>query len=197
MLSTPSRGRLVALTVGAALLTAPAGARLAPDSAWRIAGGDVRVACPLTVGGSFDARSTALTGTVRSDADGFDASIAVDLRTLDTGIGLRNTHMRERYLEVQRGEGFERAVLSGLRLADPGVVQTGGTTTFTADLLVHGTTRRVEGAAQLAPRGADVRVQASFPISLDEFAIPSPRYLGVGVRDRVTVHVTFAATPAS
>ena len=30
-------------------------------------------------------------------------SFSVDLRTLDTGIGLRNAHLRDNYLEVSRG----------------------------------------------------------------------------------------------
>jgi hypothetical protein len=170
---------------------------LAADSTWRISEGDVRVVCPLTVGGSFDARTTAISGTLAPGADGLAGSIAVDLRTLDTGIGLRNAHMRDRYLEVQRGDGFERAVLSELRLAAPGVVFTGGKTAFTATLLVHGVSRPVNGLAQLTPRGAAMRVQASFPLSLTEFDIPSPRYLGVGVRDRVTVHISLVAAPSS
>jgi hypothetical protein len=170
---------------------------LAAASMWRVSEGEVRVVCPLTVGGSFDARTTAISGALASGDEGVTGSIAVDLRTLDTGIGLRNSHMRDRYLEVQRGERFERAVLSELRLAAPDVVSTGGETAFTATLLVHGVSRPVTGAAQLSPRGAAMRVQASFPLSLAEFEIPSPRYLGVGVRDRVTVHVSFVAIPSS
>jgi hypothetical protein len=47
-----------------------------------------------------------------SDSPVFDGSLAVDLRTLDTGIALRNEHLRENYLEVDKGPGFDTATLS-------------------------------------------------------------------------------------
>jgi hypothetical protein len=82
------------------------GATVATPNTWRVGRGDVRVTCPMTIGGSFDAKTTALTGAVTASARGsraFDGSLTVDLRTLDTGIGLRNEHLRENYLEVDKG----------------------------------------------------------------------------------------------
>src|SRR5262245_21198043 len=70
--------------------------------------GQVAVTCPLTVGGCFDAKSTTVTGRVvpAQGAEDLQGSFAVDLRTLDTGIGLRNAHLKDTYLEIGRGEGF-------------------------------------------------------------------------------------------
>jgi hypothetical protein len=79
-----------------------AGATIAAATPWRVEQADVRVVCPMTVGGSFAAKTSALSGSVTPNANhspAFDGSLAVDLRTLDTGIGLRNEHLRERYLE--------------------------------------------------------------------------------------------------
>jgi polyisoprenoid-binding protein YceI len=151
------------------------------------------------IGGSFEARSRALSGSLTGEpgSGAFAGSLAVDLRTLDTGIGLRNDHMRDRYLEVHKGEGYDHAVLSDVRLANPAVEASGGTSPFTAALQLHGLTRPIAGEARLSSRGSDVRVEASFPLDLTEFGIESPRYLGVGVRDQVTVRVTFTAAPAS
>ena len=81
--------------------------------------GDVRVICPMTIGGSFEAKTAALTGSVIVGANGsrrLEGSLAVDLRTLDTGIGLRNEHLREKYLEVNKGTGFDTATLSAIDL---------------------------------------------------------------------------------
>ena len=47
------------------LLAAPAGAQ---PAAWRVASGEVTVLCPLTVGGSFEAKTSGLTGELRVDA---------------------------------------------------------------------------------------------------------------------------------
>src|SRR5690348_10279586 len=60
---------------------------------WHIAQGDVSVKCPMTIGGSFDAKTNALTGALTStESSTLDGSVAVDLRMLDTGISLRNDH---------------------------------------------------------------------------------------------------------
>jgi hypothetical protein len=119
----------------------------------------------------------------------------VDLASLDTGIGLRNEHMKKNYLEVGRGQGFDHAVLSRIRLgdADPQGIQ--GKTPFTGTFLLHGTTQPVSGQATIRRDGKDVRVEASFPVSVAAFGIEKPQYLGVGVRDQVTVNVSLTASP--
>ena len=154
----------------------------------------VAVRCPLTVGGSFDAKTNALSGELAIDPQNqgvLDGSLTVDLRTLQTGIKLRDTHMRENYLEVQK-PGYEHATLTNIRLegntSEP-VSKVG----FTGVLAVHGLQRNVAGTADIRRAGDNLRVQASFPVKVSEFEIPSPSYLGVGVRDEVTVGVTFTA----
>ena len=60
------------------------------------------------------AERTMTTGT--SGSPHFDGNLTVDLRTLDTGIGLRNDHLRDHYLEVDKGPGFDKAILSEIVL---------------------------------------------------------------------------------
>ena len=168
----------------------------AQPAAWRVASGEVTVLCPLTVGGSFEAKSSGLTGELRVDAaqpTRLAGELAVDLRTLDTGISLRNTHMREHYLEVGRGEGFERAVLSDIVLGADAATASGAAT-FNATLLVHGVKKPVAGTARITRSGEAVRVEATFPVTLAEFGIADPRYLGVGVRNQVQVKVRFGSS---
>jgi polyisoprenoid-binding protein YceI len=171
---------------------------LAADPAWRVVGGDVRVVCPMTVGGSFEAKTDAIQGTVSLAASGvvFGGDLSVDLRTLDTGINLRTEHLRATYLEVGRGPGFDRAVLSEIRLGDgdPRAVQ--GKTRFTGTLLLHGTKKPIAGQATVRQEGRSVRVAASFPVSVSAFGIEKPQYLGVGVTDQVNVTVSLVAEPA-
>ena len=167
----------------------------AQEASWRVATGDVRVVCPLTVGGSFAATTKALEGAVRADGpDGLQGTIEVDLTTLDTGIGLRNTHLRDTYLEVGRGPNFARAVLSAIALdgADPRTFE--GETAFSAMFLVHGVEHPVSGVAELARTVDGVEVVARFQVALPDHAIQAPRYLGVGVRDQVRVEVRFTAS---
>ena len=143
--------------VALAILLAPNG-RAAEGPEWRVARGEVRVLCPLTVGGSFEARTTSLTGALTpasTHAAAMAGTLAVDLRTLETGIGLRNQHLRDTCLEVGKGEGFVRR----------------------------------EGPA--------VRVEAGFAVTLADFGIAKPRYLGIGVKSEVQVKASLVATPAA
>ena len=89
--------------------------------AWQVSQGQVGVVCPLTVGGRFEARTTSVTGTVTLTEGSRDVNgtFVVDLRTLDTGIRLRNDHLRDNYLEVARGPGYDTAVLDAIVLAAP------------------------------------------------------------------------------
>lgn len=187
-------GMRIALTS----LLATASLALAQAPGWRVSAGEIAVRCPLTVGGSFEATTRDVTGHLAPDPAQparLTGELSVDLRTLDTGIGLRNTHMRDNYLEVGRGDGFERAVLSDITLAGGDATTFSGATTFTGTLLVHGTRKPVTGQVKVARSGDAVRVEAAFPVRLPDFAVPKPRYLGVGVGDEVQVKVKFSAAP--
>jgi polyisoprenoid-binding protein YceI len=156
----------------------------------------VAVRCPLTVGGSFEAKTNALTGelVVNPDKQGtVDGELEVDLRLLETGIGLRDFHMRDAYLEVHKGEGFSSATLDRIRLEGIDPATPVGSAKFRGVLALHGQEREVMGTADIRRVGQSLRVQASFPVKVSDFAIASPTYLGVGVRNEVGVSVSFQA----
>jgi hypothetical protein len=186
-----------ALVVPVVLWSAISLAAQAP--AWQVSQGEVRVICPMTIGGSFEAKTSSLTGNVSAAAPSpsLAGEFSVDLTTLDTGIDLRNDHLRRNYLEVGKGEGFDRAVLSDIDLgsANPETFQ--GRTRFTGTLLLHGTTRMVAGVVEISRTRVAVRVSARFPLALSDYRIKKPRYLGIGVSDRIEVTVTFVATPVT
>jgi len=180
------KSTLVGLVLAAAAVVSP--------STWRVAQGDVRVICPMTLGGSFEAKTAALRGSVTSGANGsrtLDGSLAVDLRTLDTGIGLRNEHLRETYLEVNKGTGFDTATLSTIDLTGLSPVAPEGKGSFTGLLTVHGVTKTVTGAVDVRRAGGGLRVKASFRLDLADYGIAKPRYLGIGVTNTVHVEVAF------
>jgi hypothetical protein len=184
-------------TVMAWLVTS--GVAVGQSHIWTANTGDVRVTCPMTIGGSFEAKTTALTGhlSINAAAKALAGELAVDLKTLDTGILLRNRHMLDNYLEVQNGGDFEMATLSQIDIGALTAGITDGERPFTARLRLHGTTKAVGGMAKLTTRGTSVRVEASFPVRISEYAIAAPRHLGVGVKDEVVVHVVFLANGSS
>ena len=182
------------------LVLSGAGGWAADVPAWQIDRGDVRVTVPLKPGGAFTATTSALAGTVRLPESAAKPArlvgeIVMDLTTIDTGIALRDQHLRENYLEVGKGAGFDKAVLSDIRLAAADGENFEGDTDFTANLLVHGVTKEVSGKAEVRREGAGRRVRAEFPLTLTDFGITPPMYLGVGVGNKLLVKVQCTATP--
>jgi hypothetical protein len=179
------KSTLVGLVLAAAVVN---------PTTWRVGQGDVRVICPITIGGSFEAKTAALRGSLITRASGsptLDGSLAVDLRTLDTGIGLRNEHLREKYLEVSKGTGFDTATLSAIDLTGLGPVAPEGKGSFTGLLTVHGVAKTVSGAVDVRRAGGGLRVKASFRLDLSDYGIDKPRYFGIGVTNTVQVEVAF------
>jgi polyisoprenoid-binding protein YceI len=176
------------------LATAVVSAPAFGQEALRVSGGQVTVICPLTVGGSFEAKTKNLSGdlAVAGDNQAVQGALTVDLQTLETGIGLRDRHLKDNYLEVAKGPEYAEA-----RLQDIRVERLDGKTTFRGLLTLHGQQREVTGTAQIKPDGNGYRMQASFPIKVSDFQIPEPTYLGVGVADEVTVRVNLNAVPAA
>ena len=168
---------------------------LGANGPMRVTTGEVSVMCPLTVGGSFEAKTNAVTGEVgvaSGPEEPLKGELIVDLQKLQTGIGLRDRHMKDNYLEVKRGEEFAAA-----RLQQITVDALEGKTSFRGVLMLHGERREVSGVANIKPTGDGYRVEASFPVSISDFEIPDPKYLGVGVKDQVQVRVNFTVAPAA
>jgi polyisoprenoid-binding protein YceI len=185
------RNGLVIGVLGVAGVAAQAGAA----DAYKVSGAEVVVVCPLTVGGSFEARTKSVSGEVAASAaepGSVSGSLRVDLQTLETGIAVRDRHMRETYLEVEKGPEFAVATFDQIR-----VEKMDGKSTFKGILLLHGQKQEVTGTADLQQRDGRIRVQAQFPIKVSAFQIPKPTYLGVGVRDEIQIKVVMTVEPTA
>jgi polyisoprenoid-binding protein YceI len=178
-------------------LLAPGGfAAEAPS--WRLEKGEAKILVPLKPGGAFAANTTALSGTLTLEGAKparLVGDVSMDLTTIDTGIALRNQHLKENYLEVAKGEGYNKAVLSDIQLADVSGETFDGTTPFTGTMLLHGVKHQVAGTAEIHSEGTSRRVRAEFPLVLTDWSVSPPEYLGVGVGSRLLVKVTLTATP--
>lgn len=187
------------MAAAALLVLLPGLAATSSAAGYRVEKGQVRVTVPLKPGGAFEARTTALSGTVQPGSGRplpLRGDLSIDLASIDTGIALRNQHLREKYLEVAKGAGFERAVLSDIRLHEAGDGTFEGRTPFSGTLLLHGVSRPVTGTSEIRREGQGVRVDARFPLELTDFGIEPPEYLGVGVASRLLVAVELVATAA-
>ncbi len=175
-----------------------AGAAAAAPS-WRVVAGDLRVVVPLRPGGAFEAKSPALSGTLAAGSGrplAVTGEVALDLASVDTGIALRNEHLRDKYLQVSKGAGFDKAVLSSIVVTEAADASFAGKSPFTGMLLLHGVSHPVSGTAEFRRVPQGTRVDATFPLVLTDHAVEPPQYLGVGVAAKVMVKVSFVAVPA-
>jgi polyisoprenoid-binding protein YceI len=123
--------------------------------------------------------------------DGTQLTFHVSLSTLQTGIALRDQHMREKYLEVAH---YPEAVLqvswNRLTLPAPGVVSNAD---IPAQLTLHGQTHDVVPHVELKRGSNGLHVHATFPIDMRDFGIVPPNYLGITVKPNVQIEVELDA----
>lgn len=120
--------------------------------------------------------------------DGTKLLGAVDfqMEKLDTGISLRTEHMKNKYLEVQQYPKSTLTLLDAPVDADfAKTLSNKGEKDFRGKLSLHGKEKEVNGK-YTAENGV---VKAKFPITLSDFAIDVPKYLGITVADNVDVSV--------
>lgn len=118
-----------------------------------------------------------LAGDLSEDKGKVSGKIEVVLDVFDTGIELRNKHMKEKYLETAK---FPKAVLTVKDLPS-----SQGEHDLVGDLTVKGVTKPVKGKYKVDEKG----VTSEFKISLKDYPVGVPSYLGVSVAEDVTVNV--------
>jgi len=128
------------------------------------------------------------------EAEG-ELTIRVQLAGLETGIALRDKHLKEKYLEVQKYPEAELKVArSALRVPEAdGSVQGDATGT----LRLHGKSKSEPFHYQVKRAGSDYQVVGALHLNVRDFDITVPSYLGVTVKPDVTVDVTFSASEAA
>ena len=113
----------------------------------------------------------------------------VPLKNLDSGIELRDEHMKNKYLAVGQ---FPEAILKVDSLkVDASKDQKA--IPFTGTLTLHGVAKPVTGEAQVEARETRYAVDAKFNIKLSEYGIDIPRYAGITFADNVDINVRFEA----
>ncbi|MGE0633228.1 MAG: YceI family protein [Pseudobdellovibrionaceae bacterium] len=123
----------------------------------------------------------------------FSGQLKINLNSYDTGIGLRDRHMKEKYLEVGQ---FGNATLNLNEIPVPKVAlsQTGETKMpFSATLDLHGVQKPVQGEFTIVPDGAAVKIYAQFKLKLSDHNIKIPSFAGVTVADHVEVNANSRA----
>jgi len=114
----------------------------------------------------------------------------VDLRTIDTGIGLRNRHMRENYLETDK---FPYATFSGKitewhELKDTIYVLVNG------DMEIHGTVNNLVAEGKLIKIEKGFRIFSEFELKLTDYNIEIPSFMFFKISDIIRIKLNLFLT---
>ena len=121
----------------------------------------------------------------------------VDLRTLKTGIDLRDEHMRTRHLKTDK---YPYAYFEISSIADPPTRLASDSTyqmTAAGKFCIHGNWRPITVTTtvrrSLRAESDALAVRAAFTIKLDDFGIPRPKALFLKLAETINIEVIFTA----
>lgn len=113
---------------------------------------------------------------------------AVTLNEFDTGIGLRNEHMKENYLQTNQ---FPKAIVAIHEVNLPNEWMPGANLTgvaFKGSMTLKGVTKPIQG--KVSVMGSNLKTDAEFSFSLSDYPIGVPSYMGITVAEQVQVNVS-------
>jgi len=128
-----------------------------------------------------------------SSAEGTQLYLEVDLASLDTGLGLRNRHMRDNYLEVEEFPyaTFD-ATIERVEVATPGVFRV----IARGALNIHGVEHQREISCDVSARQEGYRARCTFTVLLSDFDIEIPKLMFLKLAEEVRLELDFAVRPA-
>lgn len=112
----------------------------------------------------------------------------VDLNSLDTGIGLRNRHMRDNYLETDKYPftHFAGKIVEAIKQDDGSVkVKAEGT------MFIHGVEKPITVEGIFMPVENGYRITTGFVVKLTDYKIKVPKLMFFKIDERMKLHLDF------
>ena len=141
-----------------------------------------------------------ISGTLSTDPDNIISSSAaqfeVQMATLRTGIGKRDSDMRNNHLHTDSipTSSFTLESLEGI---SNGKLSNGSPVNFRAEgkFTLHGVTRNIEPDITAIWNAAEksIKVTARFKVLLQDYAIPRPQFLFMKLSEEQLVEINFTA----
>lgn len=123
-----------------------------------------------------------------------DGELCFNLESLKTGISLRDSHMKEKYIDVAKNP---KACLTMTKFEVPPSLVSGNgeveDVPFEGLLKLKGQTKKVTGFAEIEREGREIECESKFNIVLSDFGFEIPSYLGVTVAKTIKVETKFVA----
>jgi polyisoprenoid-binding protein YceI len=153
---------------------------------------------------SFTGKTSSVSGHIEFDpaaiGDSVDVLVRVDLASLDTGISLRNQHMRDNHLHT---ETYPHATFRGATVIEGGgsVLAAGAQVRFVIEgtMNLHGVERRIRVPVTVSAVEEDrtrVRIRSEFDVFLADYDIPRPKFLFLKLDEKQRIQLDLYATAA-
>lgn len=139
----------------------------------------------------FEGTTNKIDGYLAYDAGGYtsnsDLYFEVDLRALDTGIGLRNRHMREDYLHTDKYPyaKFSGKIIEATQAGDKTKVKVKGS------MDIHGVKRTMEVSGAISGSGDRLRITTTFDVSLPNHKIEVPQFMFMKIDENMELILDF------
>jgi polyisoprenoid-binding protein YceI len=155
---------------------------------------------------TFEGKTHRVWGFVELDpgsvGDSITVRVEVDMADLDTGIGLRNKHMRENHLET---ETYPTSTFTGATILGPvpSSLEPGETVKYVmvGSMNLHGVKRKLRAPVEMTleeDKGERrLRVTSRFPVKLDHYDISRPKFLMLQVDEVQQVRIELTAVSRS
>lgn len=121
----------------------------------------------------FTGTGCTIEGAPKLEGGKVSGEFSIDTSKLDTGMALRNDHMKDNYLEVKK---FPKATLK----LDP-MPEAGGA--FTGKLTLHGVEKPISGKADKSPSGWSFK----FDVNTKDFGIKQADYKGITIGESISI----------
>lgn len=135
-----------------------------------------------------------LRGTLTLDDKGLQGTAQIALDLFDTGISLRNRHLREKYLETGK---YPNAKLKITALLLPGILRQtemeAVDVPFEGVLDLHGKSKTINGLSRFTRSGDKFDMGFAFSIQTSKFGIETPKFLKLTIAEEVKINVEVKA----
>lgn len=112
----------------------------------------------------------------------------VDLNSLDTGIGLRNRHMRENYLETDK---YPLTYFRGVLVSVDTLDQNRNTVIVDGTMFIHGVEHQKQVEGILVREGRRLRIRTEFDVKLSDYDIKIPSIMFYKIDETMKLELDF------
>jgi polyisoprenoid-binding protein YceI len=146
-------------------------------------------------------KSTSLTGRAQIRQSGDAITIeqmqaTVPVKSIGTGMGLRDEHMRRYVFTTQNGETPDLKFAADKSQCSAWT-GTESTCQLSGQLSIRGTERPFQMALKVTKAGDQYRALGETIVKLSSYGIPAPSQLGVKTDDEVQLRLEFTAKPTT